>query len=359
MKKVLLSIIFVSVAALANAQKSEVADAKKEWDLFQSGIGGPKTFEKTMAALNSGLKHTDLAIANEKSKIMPEAWSYRALFASAIAVTDSVDVNNAIAKQKIADEAVQQATTLDTKGTEKENLASAKVNIRNAIYSRAVRAYNKKDYAAANKLFNEIIAYNPSDTSSYINAGVTAKSIGNFPDAIKNFRKAISFNIPEAKNIYQETINIALNNLKDTTLTLDLTKAALEKFPDDPAFVGVETDIYINRGDIAKSQELLNKLIAKDPNKAVYHYLYGDTYYKQAFALQEARAKLDVKKKKEFDDMTNKMTALIDQSIPYYKKAVELDPKFASALETLSRIYAFKGDTKTYEEYSNKLKALQ
>lgn len=359
MKKVLLSIIFVGVAALANAQKSEVVEAKKSWDLFQTGIGGTKALDKTLLTLANGLKHTDLAIANEKSKIMPDAWSYRALFASAIAITDSVNIENAVAHQKIAEEAITKGLPLDTKGTEKENFAMAKINIRNAINGRAVRAYNKKDYATANKLFNEIIVLNPSDTAMYINAGVTAKLIGNYPEAIKNFRKVISFNVPEAKSFYQESINLALSNLKDTTLTLELTKAALEKFPDDPAFVSTETDIYITKGDIAKSQELLKKLIAKDPNKAVYHYLYGDTYYKQAFALQDIRAKIDTKKKKEFDEITAKMVALIDQSIPYYKKALEIDPKFASALETLSKIYGFKGDTKSYDEYNNRLKALE
>jgi tetratricopeptide (TPR) repeat protein len=358
MKKVLLSIFFVGVAALANAQKSEIAEAKKGWNLFASGIIS-KDYTKSMAALNGGLKHTDLAIANEKSKILPDAWSYRALFASAIAITDTVNVQNSIEKQKLAEEAIAKGTPLDVNGAEKENFLTAKINIRNAINGRGVRAYNKKDYATANKLFNEILILNPTDTAMYINTGVTAKLLGDYQQAIVNFKKVAGFGVPEAKSFYQEIIAMALNNLKDTTQTLALTKEALTKFPDDPAFVGVETDIYINKGDIAKSQELLNKLIAKDNTKPIYHYLYGDTYYKQALAMQEVRNKIDQKKVKEYNEVGAKMVALIDQSIPYYKKALDLDPKFESALETLARIYAFKGDTKSYEEYNNRLKALQ
>lgn len=350
--------LFVGVATLANAQKSEVTEAKKAWDLYQINFGPAKSFEKSMTELNNGLKHTDLAIANEKSKIMPEAWSYRALLASAIAVTDSVDINNAVAKQKIAEEAIEKGTALDAKGSEKENFATAKINVRNAINGRAVRAYNKKDYANAYKYFNELLVLNPSDTATYINAGVTAKLSKDYPAAIKNFRKAIELNSGDTRAFHQEVIAIALNDLKDTTQTLELTKAALAKYPDDPTFVGIETDIYIKRGDAAKSQELLQKLIAKEPNKAVYHHLYGDTYFQQALALQDVRAKIDSKKVKEFDAVTAKMTALIDQAIPHYKKAIEVDPKFASSLENLSRIYAFKGDTKSYEEYNKRLKAL-
>ncbi|MFA6277283.1 MAG: tetratricopeptide repeat protein [Pedobacter sp.] len=357
MKKVLLSILFVGVATLANAQKSEVAEAKRTWDLY-SIMATKNTFDKSMFALNNGLKHTDNAIANEKSKVMPDAWSYRALFASAIAYTDSVNVDNALAKQKIAVDAIAQAKSLDTKGDQKDNIQSAEINIRNAINSRAIRAYNKKDYANALTLFNEIIALNPTDTAMYINAGVTAKLVENYPEAIKNFKKVISFNVPETKNFYAETISMTLVNLKDTTAGLALLKEAIAKYPDDADFVGTETDIYIAKGDIVKSQEALKKLIAKDPSKAIYQYLMGDTYYKQALVLQADRNKLDPKKIKEFDAITAKMVVFIDQSMPFYKKAIELDPKFVPALESLKQIYGFKNDSANFNDIKKRLDAI-
>jgi tetratricopeptide (TPR) repeat protein len=357
MKKILLSMLFVGVATLANAQKSEVAEAKKAWDVY-SLTGIKSTFDKSMLALNNGLKHTDNAIANEKSKVMPDAWSYRALFASAIAYTDSVNVDNAVAKQKIAVDAIAQARSLDTKGEQKQNIQDAEINIRNAVNSRAIRAYNKKDYANALTLFNEIIALNPTDTAMYINAGVTAKLIQNYPEAIKNFKKVISFNVPETKNFYAETISMTLVNLKDTTAGLALLKEAIAKYPDDADFVGTETDIYIAKGDIAKSQEALQKLITKDASKAIYQYLMGDTYYKQALALQLDRNKLDAKKTKEFDAITAKMVAFIDQSLPYYKKALDLDPKYVPALETLKQIYGFKNDSANFNDIKKRLDAI-
>ncbi|MFD0941302.1 tetratricopeptide repeat protein [Pedobacter boryungensis] len=357
MKKILLSMLFVGVATLANAQKSEVAEAKKTWDLY-SIMATKNPYDKSMLSLNNGLKHTDNAIANEKSKIMPDAWSYRALFASAIAYTDSVNLDNALAKQKIAVEAIAQAKSLDTKGDQKENIQSAEITIRNAINSRAIRAYNKKDYANALTLFNEMTALNPTDTAMYINAGVTAKLAQNYPEAIKNFKKVISFNVPETKNFYAETISMTLSNLKDTTASLDLLKEAIAKYPDDADFVGIETDIYIAKGDIAKSQEALKKLIAKDPSKAIYQYLMGDTYYKQALALQTDRSKLDPKKVKEFDAITAKMVGFIDQSIPFYKKAIELDPKLVPALESLKQIYGFKNDSVNFADIKKRLDAI-
>lgn len=358
MKKLLLSILIVASAGLANAQKSEVTEAKKAWDIY-GFTAGKQAFDKSMAALSAGLKHTDNAIANEKSKIMPDAWSYRALFASAIAFTDSVNAANSFANQKIAEEAIEKAKTLDAKNTEKENIQFAKNNIRNAISGRGIRAYNKKDYKNALKSFNELLILNPTDTSMYINAGVVAKLDSNYVEAIKNYKKMIEFNVPEAKNYYSEIIGITLTNLKDTTAGLALLKEAIAKYPTDDDFIGTQTDIYINQGDIVKSQESLIKLIAKNPSKPVYHYLMGDTYYKQALALQAVRNKIDAKKVKEFDAVTAKMVAFIDQSLPHYKKSVELDPKFVSALESLKQIYGFKNDTVNYEVIKKQLAALQ
>ena len=334
MKKILFSILIVGSATLANAQKSEVTEAKKKWNIFTL-TGTSQPLPKQLASLNAGLVNTDNAIANEKSKTMPDAWSYRALFSSSIAVADTLNEANSIAKQKIAEEAIAKAKELDAKGEEKDNIANAELNIRNSILVRGMRAYNKKDYANALKGFEELLVLNPQDTAMYLNAGVTAKLLNKLPESIGYFKKVISLNSPDSKDLYSEIINMTLVSLNDTTAAMGLINEAIAKYPDDPIFVGSQTDIYIAKGDIEKSQQSLNKLIAKDASKPVYHYLMGDTYYKQALLLQEDRKKLDAKKTKEFDAITAKMTGLIDQSIPFYKKAVELDAKFVPALESL------------------------
>jgi tetratricopeptide (TPR) repeat protein len=359
MKKVFFSILLVGVATLANAQKSEVADAKKEWGLFQLMASGKQPLDKTLASLNSGLQHTDKAIADEKSKNMVEAWSYRALFASSIAVSDTVNDANSIAKQKIAEEAVAKAKALDTKGDEKENISTAELNINNAVKVRAFTAYNKKDFATALKYFNEATEKNPNDTAMYLNAGIMAKNVKDYPEAIRNFKKLISFNTPNAKDLYTEVINMTLADVKDTVAGVALLKEASAKFPDAENFIQIETQLYINKGDIAKSEEMLDKLIAKDPKNAIYQYLKGDVYYTQAVAIQEKKNKLDPKKAKEAAALSTQITALLDKALPYYLKSAELDPKSASALEALKRIYAFKNDTPKYEAVKKKLETLK
>jgi hypothetical protein len=52
------------------------------------------------------------------------------------------------------------------------------------------------------------------------------------------------------------------------------------------------------------------------------------------------------------------MNALLDKSLPFYKKALEVDAKNQGALETLKTIYAFRNDTKNYEDIKKRLDAL-
>jgi len=358
MKKLVLSVGIMSLSVFAYAQKSEVVEAKKSWDLFQA-MNQAQSLKKNLENLNKGLAHTDLAIAHEKTKNLVEPWALRALIASATSLLDTLSETNSVAKQKIAEEAIVKVTELDKKGEQKDNIANAKINIANAVQTRGIKAYNRKDFATAFKIFTEITEKNPTDTSMFLNAGVAAKQSGNFAAAVKNYKKVVEFNVPESKNLLLEAINIELVNLKDTTAAMATVDQALKKFPDDPDFVGTQTDVYIVRGEIEKSQESLNKLIAKDPNKAIYHFLLGETYYKQALGVQNERVKLDTKKVKEYNALTAKMTALIDKSLPHYKKSHELDPKATHTLEALKQVYGFKNDNKGYEEAKKLLDALQ
>ena len=349
MKKVLLSMLIIGASTYAsNAQKSEVSKAKSAWALTKFTTQ-TTPLDATLKSLGEGLKATDNAIAHEKSKDMPEAWSYRALFASRIAFVDSLNLQNAVANEKIAEEAITKAKALDTKGGEKENILEAETTLSNALRNRALVAYNKKDYKSALEFFNEITVKNPQDTSTYVNAGVTAKLVENYPEMVRNFKKAIDLGYKESEALYSEVVSTTFEKVKDTVGGAALLETAIAKYPENPYFIGMQTDLYIKQGNIQKSQEMLNKLIAKDPKNAAYQYAMGDTYYKQALDLQGKRNAVDAKNKKEFDALTKTMTGFIDQALPYYKTAFELDPKMLSALENLKIIYAFKNDTPNYE----------
>lgn len=359
MKRVFLSIVLAGAVSSAFAQKSEITAAKNDWGLFQLTSSSATTpLAKKLEALAKGLAHTDKAIADEKSKVMPEAWSYRALFASSAAILDSTSTANADANLKIAQDAVVEAKKLDTKGSEKDNINSAETNISNAVRNGGVIAYNKKDYKTAYEKFVAATVINPQDTAMYLNAGIAARNIENYPDMITQFKKVISLNSPQSKDLYSEIISATLSKQKDTTAALAVIKEASAKFPENTDWIKTETQIYIDRGDAAKSEQMLVALAAKEPNNANYQVLLGNIYFSQALKLQADRNKIDAKKVKEFNEVTGKMNALLDKSLPFYKKALEVDAKNQGALETLKTIYGFRNDTKNYDDIKKRLDAL-
>ncbi|TDQ11683.1 tetratricopeptide repeat protein [Pedobacter metabolipauper] len=357
MKKILLSMLFVGVASLANAQKSEISEAKKQWTIL--ALAQNKPLADNLKILNEGLAHTDKAIVHEKSKGIAEAWSYRALIASRIALIDSVDMQNSLAKQKIADEAIAKAKELDPKGEEKANIDNAVYNVDNAVRNRGIIAFNKQDFATAFENFTEVTRRTPNDTAMYINAGIAAKSLKKYPEMISNFKKGIELNYADPKVLYSEMVNVTFDELKDTVAGLALLKEASAKLPEDSYFIGLETDLYIKKGDIAKSQEMLKKLMDKDPKNPTFHFLMGETYFKQALNVQTERNNLDTKKVKESAALATKITTLIDQSIPFYKAAVALDPKHENSLESLKTIYAFKDDKVNFEAVKKQLEEIK
>jgi tetratricopeptide (TPR) repeat protein len=385
MKKVLLSMIFASTALLANAQKAEVEAAKKSWMEYANSQNAVKidlgalaskmkvsedkkkepekpkpTLAEDLAILNAGFGHTDLAIAHEKTKELPTTWAIRALIASRIALIDTADIQNSVAKQQVATEAITKAEALNVKKdkTVENDLKDAKDFVDNALSNRGMIAYKKKDYATAYTAFNAMTVKNPQDTSMFVNAGLVARLSEKYPEAIASYRKAIDLGFKDSYSLYSQIIDITGTNLKDSVKYLEVLNEASAKYPDSTAFIGRITDYYTKKGDVAKSQEMLKKLAEKDPKNAVYQYYIGETYFKQALTLQEKRNGIDQKKKKEYDDMSAKMMSNIDQALPYYKKALEIDPKYADAVDKLKSIYGFKNDTPNYEAMSKLLVTL-
>lgn len=358
MKKVLLSILFASAATFASAQKSEVSAAKKAWNMFQLLSSTKAAHGKQIESLTGGIENTTKAISDEKTKALPEVWSLRAIMASTVAILDTTNVENSVAHQKIAEEALAKAEELDTEKKEKANIDNAKLNITNTLKNRAFSAYGKKDFAGAYQYFSEVADKNPTDTAMALNAGLMAKTIEKYPETINYYKKVIALNSPLSEGLYGEMIDMAFSKLKDTAQALKYIQEGSAKFPNSDDFVKQEAQYYISKGDIVKSEEMLNKLLVKEPDNHVFQYLKGDVYYKQALGFQEEKNKLDSKKVKESEALSKKVNEFVDKSLPFYEKSAQLNPKYAPALETLKQIYAFKNDTKKYEVVKKQLAEL-
>ena len=359
MKKVMLSILLAGVASATFAQKSEVAEAKKAWNMYQlTSRAGQQPIAKQLESLNTAIKHTDAAIADAKSKDMVEAWSYRALLTSSAALVDTVNIQGAEANVKLAQDAITKGKALDAKGSEKDNFQLAEANVANAIRNIGVLSYQKKDYKTAYEKFVQSTQLNPQDTAMYLNAGIAARNMEDYPKMAEQYKKAIALNYPQSSTLYEEMISTQLAKQKDTTAAIALINEAKAKFPENVSFITSETQIYLQKGDVDKAEQTLTTLVAKEPNNASFQSALGNVYLQQALKLQGDLNKIDVKKVKEYTAAKNKRDGLVEKSIPYFKKALEVDPKNVTALENLKTIYTFKNDTKSYNDVKARLDAI-
>ncbi|MGY3054042.1 tetratricopeptide (TPR) repeat protein [Pedobacter sp. UYEF25] len=355
MRKLILSICFAIVVSFAFAQKGEISDAKKGYDVFQA-VGRNLPLDRKLASLKEALAHAVTATENEKTKESPEAWTYKALITSSIAISDTLDNANADANLKLAEDAIVQAKKLDTKGELKTLISDSEKNVSIATTNAAIIAYNKKDFQRAFDKFYRAQEINPNDTSSVLNASIMAKALDNYPKAIELSKRLLAMNNPQSEGIYNDILNIQLKNQKDTVAALATVADAKAKFPDNIGFITTEADIYIRKGEIDKAESSLLKLVEKDPKNALYQAALGNVYLQQAYKKQTDLGNIDqIKKKAEYTKAKAERDGLVDKAMPFYLKATELDPKNLSALDGLKTIYFFKNDTKNYEATKKKI----
>ena len=143
-------------------------------------------------------------------------------------------------------------------------------------------------------------------------------------------------------------VDFFLNNLIDSYIksgksaeAKQYLDQALASKPDDPQLRYVYGMVY-EQGDqnLEKALELYAQALKADPESAVYNYAIGRCYFNLGVATRDAVDQTDVEKYKA---SSAKADQLFKDAIPYFKKAVELDPANREYMSTLSRCYYVLG----------------
>lgn len=159
---------------------------------------------------------------------------------------------------------------------------------------------------------------------------------------------------------------------EDTVNFLKTLQEGIELFPEQEYYLFNMINIYIQQGKHDEAKDYLNAAIAKSPNNEQLYYVlatvyeqgyqdsenaeanfrkaleinpkYGDAviglgriYYNQAVVMQsEANALNDPK---EYDKLNTQAKELFNKALPYFEKAVEIDPENTQYLMALRGIY--------------------
>lgn len=378
MKRTLLSLLTIAFfTATTFAQKSEITNAKNSYAMYEIGLQTKAESVKQLATLETAKAATDKAIANEKTKENPELWAYRGLILSAITATDTVNKANAETAFKSAQEAIAKAKTVDVKGDNKQIIASAENNLSVMMQNKGLAAFNAKNYKEAYTAFKYIATVLPQDSTFNLYTAIAANNAQLYDEAVVYYNKLLVIN-PSNPMAYRELGRVYMTKL-DTTTALKTFEMGSAKHPNDINLIFDALNIYLNRGQAAQKIGNIENAISKDTTNKTLRFVAGIAYsankqldkaeaaYLKAIALdanyQEAYYNLGVlyiNKGNDFITAANKLPntkagqtkyealkksfdAQLAKAEPYLEKALELNPKDVTTMNTLKEIYVKLG----------------
>ena len=387
MKKTILSLFLVISFTFSFAQKANVSKAKNKALMENPDFTGAREAIK-------------LALNDSTTKNLAETWyvaglignkQNEALYQKALLKQpfDTIVKGTAILESyNYFLQALKLDQLPDAKGKVKPRYAKDikpllkdYYSIQQNLIAYGAFQFEKKNYEGAVKTFeafldipklpvmnNEI----KMDSTYYMIAFYTAASASSakLHDKAISLYESLKDKKYETKTVYQSLYE-EYNAKKDTAKFVITLKEGLEIFPKDAWFLQNLINYYIYSGKVKDALLYLDKAIEKEPNLAQYRYVKGNLeeslgnyedaraafdkaieldptqaesyagigriYYNKAVKILEASAK--IKDMKVYNAETKKAEDLFKQSLPFFKKASEVNPKEIEYKKTLKTLY--------------------
>lgn len=233
-------------------------------------------------------------------------------------------------------------------------------NILSAKYNAALSCIALEKYELAIDYLNELIVNNYDDNNA-LHYRLKAEALSNLSKndlATIVLDTAIS-KYPEDLDLKFQQLNILMQENKNQKALSVITKI-LEKVTNRPDLWVVQAQLLQANGEVNSAKISYQKALDLDPKNEYALYGVGIYYIGEANKLIEMINKgVDAEGKKvDVPEMQIKVNAHYDKAIFYLKKVLEVNPKDASSIETLSNVYKSIGNEDKSLEYANKLKNL-
>ena len=331
MKKIFLSIAFMTIAIISQAQKAniqsvinylktnEIAEAKK---LIDETVLSESTANNAKAWLLKAVIYQAIGTPKES---MPQLifMLNEKPYALELAVANTLQATTPNAN-KIALEAYQKSFSIDPKYS-KEEIFPLLQTMLGINFNNAITEMNDNKYEAAYKSFGNVVELSKLDAGKiyagtgmdtiFANAklyqGNCAYQLGQVDNAIPLFEEVSKSPYINSADLYVMLADIYEGKKNDAKWQENM-KLGKSKFPNDKRLVNSEINYYSNSG---KSEELIAKLkegIALEPKKTDLYIILGQTYYNMANPNK--------------GDKPANAKDLEQNALAQYNKVVELEP---------------------------------
>jgi tetratricopeptide (TPR) repeat protein len=414
MKTNLLTVALSFLSVVAIAQKKEIRDAGKAIDKgsYAEAKNLLKQAEPNLSEVNDSYK-ADFYLYKGKAFLASgdttplndlmtavEAFNKAKEMGSKEAVEGVAAVTNSLVQSAIKDQQAEEYSKASDKLYASYNLNkkdtlylfyAASNSVTAGDYDTALKYYEdlqglgytgiEMQYIAVNKETGEEEVMNKAQRDLMVKSGEYIK-----PED----RMTTSKSGEIAKNI----VLIYIQQGKDEK-AIEAMKAAKEANPGDVSLLQTEADMYYRMGDKDKYKEIMETIIAQDPENPTLYYNLGVTsyemgatdkaieYYKKALEfnpeMSEARlniaaailakesaiveqmnglgmSKADTKK---YDELAAKRKDLYRDALPYLEKVMENDPSNVEAVRTTMNIYYQLGKNKEADALQKQLTEME
>ncbi len=334
----------------------------------------------------------DKAVLNEKTIMDAKTWFYRGNIYYDIGIsTDSNFRKLDPDPFGVAFISYNKAKELDTKGEFTTDILKYTIAVGEGYYNIGVINYNESKFkdAALNfeKSFDVSKSVNRIDTSALVNAAVSATQ-GNETGMAKNYyQKLIDMGV-QKPDVFASLSEIYKAD-GDTTLALQTIQKGRVLFPEDFNLLIAETNIYLATdekekamtnletallmdasnpsiffavgtiydqvGSVDKAISAYQNAISLKPDYFEANYNLGALYVNQAADILDKANDLPLDAVAQYDMEKARADQMLEKSIPYLEKALELSPDDTNTMVSLKEIYTRLGMTEKLKAIDEKL----
>lgn len=376
MKKVLLTALAAATISVASAQNSAVNSA---------------ILNQKNGTLDKAQTEIDKAIAHEKTKDKAKTWFTRGTIYQDII---GHPIYGKLATDKtptIVIESYNKTVELDGKDGQYGKQVPARMEqLYGVVLNQAVEHHNNQVWDKAIENYELALKVKPGDTTALKYGAYAAINVKDYKKALGFFDKLIATG-QAGEDVYKTKIQLLQESEASDEQVMAALAEGLKAHPNSVYMMQEELRYYLknNRADEALAK--LEKAIEKDPKNASLYAVLGnlqekkgnldgayksyqkaievdpknfDAYYNLAVlefnkgvSVAKKAEKMDYatyqKKGKSVEAEANKH---FQASVPYFEKAIEIQPEDQAALKNLLSVYTRLGRKADAERINKKLK---
>jgi tetratricopeptide (TPR) repeat protein len=304
-----ITLLVLMTSNLAFSQRSQVQIARNSIGKLHVAINAKAEPAKQLGILGEGIKASEAAQSDRKTKKWPETWAIKAYLSSYISIIDANE-GNADKYYTLAIDAIDSARRLDKFQANSRLIDAAIYNINIRKQNKANTAFNNNDFANAYKLLKDVSDFFPKDTVLAVNTALAAQNVQAYDNALIYFKRAKD------------------NGVKNPVLFQNLSNIYTSKFENELAIKTLEDGIKLNPYDVNLTNSYINLLLDNEK-------------YETAIKIIENTLKVDSKNKLLYflygylhQNNSNYSTAELA-----YDKALAIDENYFDALYQMGLAY--------------------